>query len=72
MSNPLVECVANFSEGRRPNVITTITDAITSVEDVFVLDHHSDTDHNRTVITFVGPPGKIEQAAYQALPKPPS
>ncbi|MGD2158988.1 MAG: glutamate formimidoyltransferase [Anaerolineales bacterium] len=69
MSNPIVECIANFSEGRRLEVVEAIANSITSVKGVVVLDQHSDWDHNRTVITFVGPAEKIEQAAFQAIVK---
>ena len=51
----LVECVPNFSEGRRPEVVTAIRDAIAAVEGVALLDVSSDASHNRTVITFVAP-----------------
>ena len=51
----LVECVPNFSEGRRPEVIHSIRDAIAAVRGVIVLDVSSDESHNRTVITFVAP-----------------
>lgn len=67
MSNPIVECVANFSEARRPEVIQAIRQAITSLPSVSLLDQHSDLDHNRTVLTFVGPPVDIEEAAYRAI-----
>lgn len=60
----LVECVPNFSEGRRPEVIAAIRSAIADVRDVVVLDVSSDPSHNRTVITFVVP---VEQAVEAAL-----
>lgn len=69
MPNPVVECVANFSEARRPEVIQEIRAAINSVPSVTLLDQHSDLDHNRTVLTFVGPPVDIEEAAYRAIAK---
>lgn len=69
MPQPIVECIANYSEARRPEVINNITAAIESVPGVLVLDHHSDTDHNRTVITFVGPPQEIEEAAFRSIAK---
>ncbi|MER3543559.1 MAG: glutamate formimidoyltransferase, partial [Chloroflexota bacterium] len=65
----LVECVPNFSEGRRREVIEAILAAIRSVDGVIVLDHHSDVDHNRTVVTFVGPPEAVLEAAYAAIAK---
>jgi glutamate formiminotransferase/formiminotetrahydrofolate cyclodeaminase len=67
MSNPLVECVPNFSEARRPEVIENIVNSISSVPSIVVLDQHSDVDHNRTVITFVGQPEAVEEAAFRAI-----
>lgn len=67
MPMPLVECIPNFSEARRPEIIKQIIDSINSVAGVHVLDRHSDQDHNRTVVTFVGSPQAVEEAAYQAI-----
>ena len=67
MPNPLVECIPNFSEARRPEVVQQILDVISAVPDVRVLDHHSDLDHNRTVVTFVGTLQAVEEAAFQAI-----
>ena len=67
MSNPLVECVPNFSEGRRPEVLEKIQDAITAVPGAILLDSNSDRDHNRSVITFVGSPQAVEEAAFQMI-----
>ena len=69
MAMPLVECIPNFSEGRRPEVIEAIIGAITAVDGVVLLDRHSDPDHNRTVVTFVGPPAAVEEAAFQGIAK---
>jgi glutamate formiminotransferase/formiminotetrahydrofolate cyclodeaminase len=69
MSKPIVECIPNFSEARRPEVIDAILDAINSVEGISILDRHSDLDHNRTVVTFVGPPESVEEAAFLAIAK---
>jgi glutamate formiminotransferase / formiminotetrahydrofolate cyclodeaminase len=66
-SYPLVECVPNFSEGRRPDVIAAIRDAILSVSGVTVLDVSSDVSHNRTVITFVAPPAAAVDAAFAGM-----
>ncbi|MBC7225307.1 MAG: glutamate formiminotransferase, partial [Anaerolineae bacterium] len=52
----IVQCVPNFSEGRRKEVIQDIVEAIQAVPGVHVLDVESDADHNRSVVTFVGPP----------------
>ena len=63
----LIECIPNFSEARRPEVIDQIVAAITSVEGARLLDRSSDLDHNRTVITFAGPPEAVEEAAFRAI-----
>ena len=67
MSDKLVECVANYSEARRPHVVEEIIGTITSVSDVILLDQHSDEDHNRTVLTFVVSPKEIEDAAFVGI-----
>jgi glutamate formiminotransferase / formiminotetrahydrofolate cyclodeaminase len=64
---PLVECVPNFSEGRRPEVITAIRDAIAAVQGVTILDVSSDASHNRTVVTFVAPPSAAVDAAFAGM-----
>jgi glutamate formiminotransferase/formiminotetrahydrofolate cyclodeaminase len=69
MTTSLVECIANFSEARRPAVVDAIAQAIDSLPAIHVLDRHSDMDHNRSVITFVGPPVEIEEAAFRAIAK---
>lgn len=63
----LVECVPNFSDGRRPDVYNAIADAIRSVPGTHVLDVSPDPDHNRTVITFVGTPSTVEEGAFKAI-----
>ena len=62
---PLVECVPNFSEGRRREVIDAIVAAIAAVSGASVLDVQSDADHNRTVVTFVGGPEAVLEGAFQ-------
>jgi glutamate formiminotransferase/formiminotetrahydrofolate cyclodeaminase len=64
---PIIECVPNFSEGRRPEVYNAIADAVRSVPGAHVLDVSADPDHNRCVITFVGAPAAVEEGAYQAI-----
>jgi glutamate formiminotransferase len=61
----LIECVPNFSEGRRPEVIAAIREAAQVVPGVTVLDLHSDPVHNRMVLTFVGAPGPVAEAAFR-------
>ncbi len=64
---PLVECVPNFSEGRRTEVIDAIVAAMKAVPDVAVLDVEADADHNRSVVTLVGPPAAVQEAAFQGI-----
>jgi glutamate formiminotransferase len=59
---PLIECIPNVSEGRRPAVIEALVRAVAAVEGVYVLDYSSDPDHNRSVITMVGAPEPLEEA----------
>jgi glutamate formiminotransferase/formiminotetrahydrofolate cyclodeaminase len=63
----LIECVPNFSEGRRPEIIQQIRDAIAASPDVTVLDVSSDTSHNRTVVTFVAPLNAVVDAAFAGM-----
>jgi glutamate formiminotransferase len=65
--NPLVECVPNFSEGRKPETVGQIACAIESVKGAVVLGRHLDADHNRSVITFVAPPEAVVDAALRAV-----
>ncbi len=63
----LIECIPNFSEARRPEVIDQIVAAVSSVDKVSLLDRSSDLDHNRTVLTFAGPPEEVAEAAFRAI-----
>jgi glutamate formiminotransferase/formiminotetrahydrofolate cyclodeaminase len=65
----IVECIPNFSEGRRPEVVKAIVDAVAAVEGVRILDYSSDHDHNRTVLTFVGDPKAVEEGAFACISK---
>jgi glutamate formiminotransferase len=65
----LIECVPNFSEGRRPEVIAEIVAAIGSVAGVTLLDREMDPSHNRCVVTFVAPPGAAVEAALRGMKK---
>lgn len=67
MKSTLVECVPNFSEGRRPEVVEQIVEAVRGVRDVILLDYSSDADHNRSVLTFVGTVEGVEEAAFSAI-----
>jgi glutamate formiminotransferase len=62
----IVECVPNFSEGRRPEIIDEIVSAML-LPGVKLLDREMDADHNRSVITIAGEPGAIEQAAFRGI-----
>ncbi len=64
---PLVECVPNFSEGRRPEVIARIADALRAHPAVKLLDVESDADHNRSVYTLVAPPDALVPAMFDAI-----
>jgi glutamate formiminotransferase/formiminotetrahydrofolate cyclodeaminase len=63
----LLECVPNFSEGRDPRVIQQITDRIAAVEGVRLLNVDPGKATNRTVVTFVGEPEAVVEAAFQAI-----
>jgi glutamate formiminotransferase/formiminotetrahydrofolate cyclodeaminase len=67
--NKLIECVPNFSEGRDMEVIKQITDEIERVEGVKLLDVDPGATTNRTVVTFVGTPDAVVEAAFQAVKK---
>lgn len=69
MNTKLVECVPNFSEGRNPNVIKEITDAIVNASPVRLLDVDPGEATNRTVVTFVGSPDDVLEAAFQGIKK---
>ncbi len=62
----LVECVPNFSEGRKGETVERIAQAIESVPGATVLNRHLDADHNRSVITFVAAPEQVVEAAVRA------
>ena len=64
---PIIECVPNFSEGRRPEVIEAIAASIRQVEGVRLLDIDPGKATNRTVMTMAGPPDRVIEAAYQAI-----
>jgi glutamate formiminotransferase len=65
----LVECVPNFSEGRRSEVVARIADAISAIDTACILDTHIDPDHNRSVITFIASPEQVVNAALAAVGK---
>jgi glutamate formiminotransferase/formiminotetrahydrofolate cyclodeaminase len=65
----LVECIPNFSEGRRPEVIDGIVGAIKAVQGVTMLDSEMDADHNRAVVSFVGDPEAALEAAFRGVRK---
>ena len=65
----LVECVPNFSEGRRGDVIAAIRDAIAAIDRTAVLDVSSDASHNRTVLTFVASADTAVNAAFAGIAK---
>jgi glutamate formiminotransferase/formiminotetrahydrofolate cyclodeaminase len=70
-SRPLVECVPNFSEARRPEVVEAIVAAMEMAggEGLRILNVSSDKDHNRTVVTMAGRPAAVEAAAFAGIQK---
>src|SRR6187455_1061900 len=65
----IIECIPNFSEGRDLDVIRQITDQVESVEGVKLLNVDPGKATNRTVVTFVGPPQAVIEAAFRAIKK---
>ncbi|MFH1197347.1 MAG: glutamate formimidoyltransferase [bacterium] len=69
MYEKLIECVPNFSEGKNPEIIKQITNEIERVEDARLLDVDPGPDMNRTVVTFIGSPKAVKEAAFNAINK---
>jgi glutamate formiminotransferase/formiminotetrahydrofolate cyclodeaminase len=69
MSDILIECVPNFSEGRDNDIIKLITDEIEAVDGVKLLDVDPGPDMNRTVVTFIGNPKGVKEAAFNSIKK---
>ena len=67
--NKIVECVPNFSEGRRKEVVDAIINSILAGGNVKLIDREMDADHNRSVITFVGEPEECVNAAFAGVKK---
>ncbi len=67
--NKIVECVPNFSEGRDKEKLERIVDEVRKQEGVKLLDYSMDRDHNRSVVTFVGEPDQVIEAAFNACKK---
>ncbi len=63
--NRVIECIPNFSQGRDKAAIEYIIDAVRGVDGVKLLDYSSDSDHNRSVVTFIGTPEKIGDAMLE-------
>lgn len=61
-----VECVPNFSEGQRQDVIAVLERVVAATPGALLLDRHTDPDHNRTVLTFAGPPAAVLEASLRA------
>lgn len=62
--NTIVECIPNFSEAREPIIMDRIANEIGQIKGIKLANRHSDVDHNRTVLTILGEPGPIAQAAF--------
>ena len=69
MPEKLIECVPNFSEGQNKDIITLITHQIKNVDGVTLLDVDPGYEMNRTVVTFIGTPAGVQQAAFNAIKK---
>ena len=69
MSDKLIECVPNFSEGKNLDIIKQITDEIEKIDGTKLLDVDPGYDMNRTVVTFIGSPEQVKEAAFQAIKK---
>ena len=67
MTQTIVECVPNFSEGRDAAKVDAIIEAIRSVRGIVILDRELDADHNRSVITFAGPASAVGEAAFRGV-----
>ncbi len=62
----LVQCVPNFSEGRRQNIIEELAQSVRKTNGVLLADYSADADHNRCVLTFLGTPESVRQAVLSA------
>lgn len=69
MHEQLIECIPNFSNGQNSEIIKQITDEIEKIKGIKLLDVDSGYDINRTVVTFVGSPNSVKEAAFQAIKK---
>ena len=65
----IVECVPNISEGRNPEIIEAVVNEVRKVAGVTLLDYCSDASHNRSVITFLGEPNGVAEAAVAVAKK---
>lgn len=65
----LMECVPNFSEGRDLELVEKIIDEARKIEGITILDYSSDKDHNRTVLTMIGTPEQVKEAAINCAKK---
>ena len=63
----LVECVPNFSEGRRQDVIERIVASMEGTTEVQILDVQTDVDHNRSVVSILGPPEAVQEAVFRGI-----
>ena len=67
MTEQLVECVPNFSEGRDTEAIEKIISSVRNIEDCHLLSYEPDSDYNRTVVTLVGEPDSVSEAAFRLI-----
>ncbi|MFQ5408273.1 MAG: glutamate formimidoyltransferase [Anaerolineales bacterium] len=69
MPQQIVECVPNISEGRNVQIVDAVVEAVKAVPGVTFLDRSSDADHNRSVLTFAGPPDAVVAGAFACISK---
>lgn len=67
MTDHLIECVPNFSEGRSAETVRRLVGAVRAVPGVVLLDEEQDADHHRAVLTFAGAPAAVAEAAFQSV-----
>lgn len=63
----IIECVPNFSAGRDRRIVEALVETVAAVNGIAVLDHTADADHDRSVITFAGPPEAVQEAAIRSV-----
>lgn len=63
----LLQCIPNFSEGRNSKVVEAIVSSISKVDGITLVDYSMDSDHNRSVVTFLGGPDAVKEAIFEGV-----